>query len=156
MNRDQLRAALDELGVDPRTYRLSSSAESDVLVLERSKGGWAVFYSERGNRNDERWFPDEAHACANLLERVRGDPTTRRPTHVPLPEHLAAKARSYPEHSMNVVRVVAMLKDGRVVPDVFVSGGEVVKVGVYPIPPGGAFRPLPFGADDIEDIQSQP
>jgi len=77
-------------------------------------------------------------------------------THFRLPENLAAKAQSFPEHSMNVCRVVALLKDGRVIPDVFVSGGEVVKVGVYQIPPGGTFRPLPFGADDIEDIQNQP
>jgi hypothetical protein len=78
VNREELQKALDELGVDPRSYRLSSSAESDVYVLERSQGGWAVFYSERGERNDEVWVPDEAEACTIFFERLRRDPTTRQ------------------------------------------------------------------------------
>ncbi len=64
--------------IDPLRYRLSSSAEGEAYVLERSQGGWAVFYSERGNRNDERWHPDEAHALDDLKERLERDGVANR------------------------------------------------------------------------------
>jgi hypothetical protein len=60
----------------PRRYVVR--AEGEVYVLERSAGGWAVFYSERGNRNDERWFPAEGQALEALKAWLLRDPTTRK------------------------------------------------------------------------------
>ena len=77
MRRDEFFEWAEEARIDPRSYRLSSSAEGEVYVLERSAGGWAVFYSERGNRNDERWFPAEGQALAALKARLQRDPSTR-------------------------------------------------------------------------------
>lgn len=65
-------------GIDPQVYRLSSSAVSEVYVVERSSGGWAVFYSERGNRNSEMWHATESQALEDLKSRLDRDPTTRK------------------------------------------------------------------------------
>ena len=77
-NRTELREAFEDLGIDEYSYSLDGSGQNESYCLERSSGGWAVFYSERGNRNDEQWYPAEAQACRRLLEWVISDPTTRR------------------------------------------------------------------------------
>ena len=157
MNKRELVQRLDAEGIDPNSYSLSASNAGEQLCLEKLGNEWAVYYAERGLRTNERRFLSEDEACQDFLRRALRDPTMRRrPTRVTLPDHLATKAASFPEHSMGVVRVTAFLKDGRVVPDVFVSGGQIVKVGVYPIPPGASFRPIPFASRDIADITHQP
>lgn len=67
MTIDELKGALDERGVDPNRYSLTSSAADDLCVLERFNGGWASFYSERGQRFEERWFATETEACEYFL-----------------------------------------------------------------------------------------
>ena len=78
MTRDEFMAWAEVAGIDRWAYALSSTAVSDIYVLERSAGGWAVFYSERGNRNDERWYPAEAQALQDLKYRLERDGTARR------------------------------------------------------------------------------
>ena len=82
MTRDEFQAWAEQAGIDQGAYRLSSTAEGEVYVLERSSGGWAVFYSERGNRNSEKWHPAEAQALDDLKRRLERDPTTRRKARV--------------------------------------------------------------------------
>jgi hypothetical protein len=148
---------LDAEGIDPDRYSLSASNAGEQLCLEKVGNEWAVYYAERGLRTNEHRFSSEDEACQDFLHRALRDPSMRRrPTHIALPDHLATKAASFPEHSMGVVRVTAYLNDGRVVPDVFVSGGQIVKVGAYPIQPGARFRPIPFASGDIADITHQP
>jgi hypothetical protein len=74
---DELSRTLMELGIRPRSYSLQGGTPDDRYCLERSSGGWAVYYSERGLRNDEQWFATEDEACQDLLRRVLADPTTR-------------------------------------------------------------------------------
>jgi len=77
MNREELHAELRKRGIRERSYSLDGGSPDERYVLERSNGGWTVFYSERGNRNEERWFASEAEACAELLGEILADPTTR-------------------------------------------------------------------------------
>jgi hypothetical protein len=79
MNRLELQAVLDEKGIRRRSYSLDGRFADDCYCIERTAGGWAVFYAERGNRNDEKWFHTEDAACAELLRRILDDPTTRVP-----------------------------------------------------------------------------
>jgi hypothetical protein len=78
MTSGEFNAWAEAADIDPRAYRLSSSAEGEVYVMEPSSGGWAVFYSERDNRNDESWYPAEAQALDDLKGRLERDPATRR------------------------------------------------------------------------------
>ena len=76
MNCDELRAVLQQRGIRERSYSLEG-ADDERYCIERSAAGWAVYYSERGNRNDERWFRSKDEACEELLNRILADPTTR-------------------------------------------------------------------------------
>lgn len=77
MNTEELQAVLEARGIRARSYSLGSGDQNERYCLERSRGGWAVFYSERGERNDERWFEAEDAACDYLLQIIMEDPTTR-------------------------------------------------------------------------------
>ena len=66
-------------------------------------------------------------------------------TKVILPENLRDKVQNFGEYSMGANKVAVVLKDGRVVEDVFVAwASEVVKVG-------GSTK-IPFKAEDIVDV----
>ena len=77
MNRDQVQHFLEKRGVRPSAFSLKSPVADEAYCLERASGGWSVYYSERGNRNDERWFRTEEEALAALSDLVLADPTTR-------------------------------------------------------------------------------
>lgn len=77
MNAAQLDAELIAAGIRCGVYSVSGEGDDDVYVLSEESGGWAVYYAERGERMDERLHGNEADACADLRERVLGDPTTR-------------------------------------------------------------------------------
>jgi len=78
MNQTDLVAALDYLDVDPRAYSLGEGARIEQYCLEDQRSRWCVFYSERGLRTDEHFFPSEEEACAWLFQIIERDPTTRR------------------------------------------------------------------------------
>jgi len=78
MDRQELADWLDSEGFDKRAYSLRGGARDECLVLERSRGGWAVFYSERGLRSGEKWFATESDACEHMQRLLVRDPTTRR------------------------------------------------------------------------------
>ena len=80
MNRTQLQQAFESENVDPRAYDFSGSNIGEQYVLEPRPGGWSVYYSERGGKNDETFFDTEDEACHELMNRVLKDPTTRRRT----------------------------------------------------------------------------
>jgi hypothetical protein len=77
VNTEDLNEQLVSQGIRAESYSLNGRDQDGRYCLERSRGGWAVFFSERGERNHERWFTDEEAACAHLLEVVLTDPTTR-------------------------------------------------------------------------------
>lgn len=78
LNRDRLRKLFDERDVDPRSYDFEGSNLGEQYVLELGPGGWSVYYAERGQKNDQRFFDTEDAACHELMSRVLKDPTTRR------------------------------------------------------------------------------
>ena len=77
MRLPQLSATLRREGVNRHAYRLMEVAD-DAYCLTREGGGWAVFYSERGERWDERSHAREEDAAADLFARIMRDPTTRQ------------------------------------------------------------------------------
>ena len=69
--------AAGRLGIRSTAYSIDADEpETDVVAIQT--GGWAVYYSERGRRNDEAVFDTEDEACCELLLRLTNDPTTRR------------------------------------------------------------------------------
>ena len=70
MNIDELDAAIRAGGAtnqyDLRTVATPESQPSDMTVLEPAaddSGQWVVYYSERGQINDPRYFDTEDEAC---------------------------------------------------------------------------------------------
>jgi hypothetical protein len=80
MTLSDLDRVLAEQGVRPDAYCLAGGLPNEAYAIEQVEGRWRVYYSERGCRSGLREFPGEAEACADLLSRVLGDPTTRQPT----------------------------------------------------------------------------
>ena len=73
-----LGATLVKRRIRRGSYSLDGRDQADRYCLEPSDGGWAVFFAERGERNDESWFESEDEACDDLLRRILEDPTTRQ------------------------------------------------------------------------------
>lgn len=80
MNRTQLQELFESENVDPHAYDFNGSNIGEQYVLELRPGGWSVYYTERGGKNDEVVFDTEDEACLELVGRVLKDPTTRRQT----------------------------------------------------------------------------
>ncbi|SEE90437.1 hypothetical protein [Jiangella alba] len=78
MNVAELRALFDAEGVDPDSYWLDGGLPTEAYVLERRASGWAVYYSERGQRSGEMRFETEGEACDRLRAMVLRDSSTRR------------------------------------------------------------------------------
>ena len=69
-----------------------------------------------------------------------------------LPEHLAEKARNFPESSYGANKVTVSLKNGRKFPNVFLAWGEeIVKIDKTMIK---SEEDLPFNMEDISDVNS--
>ena len=81
MNLTELKSALDAAGIAEHAYFLAIHDPGEVYriapINDLLGEGWEVYYSERGNKNDLLIFRSESEACADLLRRVLGDPTTR-------------------------------------------------------------------------------
>jgi hypothetical protein len=78
VNRVDLQTAAKREGIKDSAYSLKGGMPDECYVLAIVEGGWTVYYSERGKRNDETFFETEDEACSFLLLRLVGDPTTRR------------------------------------------------------------------------------
>ncbi len=77
MNREGLRRRAVAEGIRSSVYSLEGGLPPETYVLSIEPGGWAVYYSERGERVDEHRYETEDEACADLLLRLIEDPTTR-------------------------------------------------------------------------------
>lgn len=73
MNRDELRETLKGEGIRDSAYSLDGGLRNDTLVMDLIGDRWIVYYSERGQRWDERSFSDEDSACQYLLGLLRAD-----------------------------------------------------------------------------------
>ena len=70
MNRKSLQVLLVAEGVDPDAYRLDGEACEEARTLVIEKGGWVVFYTERGRRRENGRFETEDEACDYLASRL--------------------------------------------------------------------------------------
>lgn len=78
MNRRDLRDALEREGIPETAYDLDPGRLSyERYCLGIVEGGWAVWFSERGERVNEAVFDTEDEACAELLLRVLSDSSRR-------------------------------------------------------------------------------
>lgn len=79
MNKEQLLQRLKESGVYSGSYSIcDGTADEAYVISDEGYGKWAVFYSERGQRNRESTFQSESDACEELFKRIMADPTTRK------------------------------------------------------------------------------
>jgi hypothetical protein len=76
VNRDDLRLATAHEGIRETSYSIDGD-EDETYCLGIAPGGWSVWFSERGHRNDEVFYETEDEACSDLLLRLVKDPTTR-------------------------------------------------------------------------------
>ena len=76
VNRDDLRQALAREGIRDSSYGIGND-QPERYCLGIVSGGWAVWYSERGGRNNEVFYETEDEVCSELLLRLVEDPTTR-------------------------------------------------------------------------------
>jgi hypothetical protein len=77
MNCQDLIETLKSLGVPAGAYSVGSP-RNETYSLIPEDGNWKVFYSERGNRNDEATYSDEDRACQDLFERITRDRLVQR------------------------------------------------------------------------------
>jgi len=78
VNIRKLRDALTALGVRHGAVSIDGLDITDEQYrLEKEKGFWTVYYSERGGMVGTRKFLDEEDSCNHLLDLVKSDPTTR-------------------------------------------------------------------------------
>ena len=81
MKRDDLAALFQRMNVNPDAVCIFGVPDDEQYVLSRRRfrlrTRYVAYYSERGNRNNERAFKTEEEACDYFAERVLRDPTTR-------------------------------------------------------------------------------
>jgi len=69
MNKSELKAQLDKLGVNTDFYSLEGELLPDRIVLCQNYHRWEVFYfDERGNRDSEKVFSSEEEACEYIYD----------------------------------------------------------------------------------------
>jgi hypothetical protein len=73
----ELKQILEAEGFRPDMYSLTGGLPNEAHCIEDRGYVWAVYYSERGLRSEERIFPNESEACEFFLRRIRSDPTAK-------------------------------------------------------------------------------
>lgn len=67
------RSKLIELSLKynvPSSYYSFQQQGSDTWVLEEANAEWRLYYSERGNRFDQRTYTSEQEACLAMFNEV--------------------------------------------------------------------------------------
>ncbi len=71
MNKWEMKQFLDDQGVEENVvYEMTDTGIGDLLGVEDTIQGWAVYYSERGRKEVLGLYPDEDLACRALLDKV--------------------------------------------------------------------------------------
>jgi len=77
LDREKLRALLDDEGIDPRSYRRDGGHPSEAYALDRRGDQWGTYYSERGLESGLAFFASEDGACQCLRDLLLRDSSTR-------------------------------------------------------------------------------
>ena len=99
MNRQELKARLDEAGVPEREYTIEGVDRSvrgmveGGIVLVHQDDRWVVSVEERGRSDIDRVFTTEGDACEYVYRKL----TERRPIGPPLTPDEIARAESLAE-----------------------------------------------------------
>jgi hypothetical protein len=79
MDLTELRIALADLGVRSDAFAINGVGNTEEQYrLEGDGNSWTVYYYERGQSIEPRYFSTESEACCYLLNLLKRDPTTRR------------------------------------------------------------------------------
>jgi hypothetical protein len=70
MNKIKLKSILDENKINPMTYSLSGGLNNDTICIEEIYGKWHVYYTERGEKFDEKIFNSASEACEYFLNWI--------------------------------------------------------------------------------------
>lgn len=71
MNKIELKAKLDDLGIQHEDYSLNGVLKPMATILELSNSKWYTFdYDERGRVQDKKLFDTEDQACQDVLTRM--------------------------------------------------------------------------------------
>lgn len=73
MTRDALSAMLIRLGLPSSIVNFDGPGIGDCYVIEHGRDGWAVYYSERGERREPRTFDSERDGLRYLLGWIIAD-----------------------------------------------------------------------------------
>jgi len=79
MTRAELKQVLNEHRVDPDLYSLYGEVRHNCICLLPRQGGWAVVYSERGDRDVLGVFETEVAACDYMAGVLLNDSAYRLP-----------------------------------------------------------------------------
>jgi hypothetical protein len=74
---NELKQILEAEKFRPDMYSLTGGLPNEAHCIEDRGYEWAVYYSERGERSEERIFPNESEACEFFLRRIQSDPTAK-------------------------------------------------------------------------------
>ncbi len=85
MNKEELRSILMKEQIKDHYYDLDGTGKDEALVLKSLGGKWCVYYSERGQHNNEICCGSEDEACRRILDSLMRDPSSRRSYKPPVP-----------------------------------------------------------------------
>lgn len=77
MNENEMQSELESLGITRDAFSLSG-ARDEAYCLDRSTGGWSVYYSERGLEAGRQEFRDKIEAYEHLKSLLLSDPAVYR------------------------------------------------------------------------------
>jgi len=72
MDRNTVKKELDKLGINDPLYSLNGKDLDDRVIISKPNEEWYVYYTERGERSDEKYFNDESEAYAYFFKLVKG------------------------------------------------------------------------------------
>lgn len=70
MDRNQLKSILYKNGIPEDAYSLNGGLPNEAYCMNEVKGGWEVYYSERGIKRNLGYYLNESGACKCLLREV--------------------------------------------------------------------------------------
>ena len=78
MTVNKLEKELNRLGIKNSAYSLTDAFANEKYCLIKENESWHVFYSERGNRNEEKVFFLEDAACSYFIEFIIRDSSVQK------------------------------------------------------------------------------
>ena len=70
MNKHELVRVLESTDFPKDSCSIDEVSDESLCLIHEGKT-WRIFYSERGQRTEERSYPDEAEACSEFFERLK-------------------------------------------------------------------------------------